>query len=175
MCPYASTLGDVILYNATSDEYYCAPRAQFLADGPGSSTGVWVPALQPPEQSCGSAQECYDACFHCDGSPRYQATVPSATRLGERQYRANNGTCGGSWCFLGDLHSEPVPFEQACREYIDKAGPADHPSIISAAWPFRPVLSVPYIIQLSAAGLAANPSQSIAGLYDTARVLLNFQ
>jgi hypothetical protein len=75
MCANATTHGDVIMYNTTSHEYYCVPGAQFLADAPGSSTGVWVPALQPSQQICNSAQECYDMCFYCDGSPRYQATV----------------------------------------------------------------------------------------------------
>jgi hypothetical protein len=49
-----------------------------------------------------------------------QLQVPSATRLGVRQSSANNGTCGGSWCFLSELQTESVPYEQACREYIDK-------------------------------------------------------
>jgi hypothetical protein len=69
------------VYDAALDEYYCAPHAQFLEDAPGSSRGVWVPALQPSQQRCSSAATCYDMCFHCDGSPRYQPTVSTASLL----------------------------------------------------------------------------------------------
>jgi hypothetical protein len=81
MCPNAATHGDVIVYDAELDEYYCAPHAQFLEDAPGSSRGVWAPALQPAQQRCSSAATCYDMCFHCDGSPRYQPTVSTASLL----------------------------------------------------------------------------------------------
>jgi hypothetical protein len=58
---------------------------------------------------------------------------------------------------------------------LRQAGPADHPSISSTAWPFKPLLSVPYIVHISAAGVAASSSHGIQGLYDTAHVLQGFQ
>jgi hypothetical protein len=42
------------------------------------------------------------------------------TWLGQRQCRANNGTCGNSWCFLGEVQTASASFEEACREYADK-------------------------------------------------------
>lgn len=70
--------------------FACQPLAVFLLEalGPGlgdpaKDDGIWVPLL-PEQMACNGVQACWDACFFCDGRPRFFHEVGSCWQQGAR-------------------------------------------------------------------------------------------
>lgn len=172
VCPEYNTRGRVLVRvnsngnpDPNGDRLGCVPIAVWLPTNPDNlaGAGVWVRDTTVGV-TCRNPQECWDMCFYCDGSRRFNNNYRSAESQGTWRFGTLSGQCSVpsqpsnspiDCSFVRTTVQERQPFAQACINFEGNAAPHRMSlPLNNGVWPFRP-LTTSTSYQLPA-GLTAN-------------------